>query len=76
MLGRVSAAARWINWGTLPLGGVVGGALASAIGVQRTLWIAVAGGCCAGLWLFFSPLRGLRDIPLGELGPKPLGATP
>ncbi|MET7320148.1 MFS transporter [Streptomyces sp. NPDC005549] len=76
MLGRVSAAARWINWGTLPLGGVVGGALASAIGVQRTLWIAVAGGCCAGLWLFFSPLRGLRDIPLVELGPAPAGATP
>lgn len=76
MLGRVSAVARWITWGTLPLGGVVGGALASGLGVQRTLWIAVAGGCCAGLWLFFSPLRGLRDIPLAELGPPPVGAKP
>ncbi|MFF4490470.1 MFS transporter [Streptomyces sp. NPDC001544] len=66
VLGRVSAAARWINWGTLPLGGLVGGALASALGVHTTLWIAVCGGCCAGLWLFFSPLRGMRDIPLGE----------
>ncbi|MGW5280327.1 MFS transporter [Streptomyces collinus] len=70
VLGRVSAAARWINWGTLPLGGLVGGALASALGVHTTLWIAVCGGCCAGLWLFFSPLRGMRDIPLGE--PRPL----
>ncbi|WP_162930990.1 MFS transporter [Streptomyces sporangiiformans] len=69
MIGRVSAAARWITWGTLPLGGLAGGALATALGVRTTLWIAVAGGCCAGLWLFFSPLRGLRDIPLGELEP-------
>ncbi|TDT38829.1 putative MFS family arabinose efflux permease [Streptomyces sp. BK208] len=76
MLGRVSATARWINWGTLPLGGLAGGALAAAVGVRGTLWIAVAGGCCAGLWLFFSPLRGLRDIPLGEPGPTPMGATP
>ncbi|MEV6883818.1 MFS transporter [Streptomyces sp. NPDC051135] len=76
MLGRVSAAARWINWGTLPLGGVAGGALAAGVGVRGTLWIAVTGGCCAGLWLFFSPLRGLRDIPLGEFGPTPMGATP
>lgn len=66
LLGRVSAAARWINWGTLPLGGVVGGALASAFGVRTTLWVAVVGGCCAGLWLFFSPLRRMRDIPLGR----------
>ncbi|MFG2373166.1 MFS transporter [Streptomyces sp. NPDC048504] len=76
MLGRVSAAARWITWGTLPLGGVVGGALATALGVQATLWIAVAGGCCAGLWLFFSPLRGMRDIPLGKPEPAPVGGMP
>ncbi|MFC4470897.1 MFS transporter [Streptomyces xiangluensis] len=76
MLGRVSAAARWITWGTLPLGGLAGGALATALGVRTTLWIAVIGGCCAGLWLFFSPLRGLRDIPLGKLEPEPLGGMP
>lgn len=72
MIGRVSAAARWINWGTLPLGGLAGGALASALGVRATLWLAAVGGCCSGLWLFFSPLRGMRDIPLGRTaGPSP-----
>ncbi|MFI0718370.1 MFS transporter [Streptomyces sp. NPDC021224] len=65
MIGRVSAAARWITWGTLPLGGLAGGALASVLGVRATLWIAVVGGCSSGLWLFFSPLRRMRDIPLG-----------
>jgi len=76
MLGRVSASARWINWGTLPLGGLTGGALATALGVRTTLWIAVVGGCCAGLWLFFSPLRGMRDIPLGRPEPQLVGAKP
>lgn len=73
MLGRVSAAARWINWGTLPLGGLTGGALAHAVGVRATLWVAVVGGCCSGLWLLFSPLRRMRDIPLGgaELDVQP-----
>ncbi|WP_285551969.1 MFS transporter [Actinoplanes regularis] len=76
MLGRVSAAARWITWGTLPLGGLAGGALASVLGIRTTLWIAVAGGCCAGLWLFFSPLRRMRDIPLAQPAPVPAAATP
>ncbi|MFI6728619.1 hypothetical protein NRF20_45040 [Streptomyces sp. R-74717] len=76
MLGRVSAAARWITWGTLPLGGLASGALAGVLGVHATLWIAVIGGCCVRLWLFFSPLRGLRDIPLGQLEPEPVGGMP
>lgn len=67
MLGRVSAVFRWVTWGTLPLGGVAGGALGTALGVHATLWIAVAGGCMSGLWLYFSPLRRLRDIPARSL---------
>lgn len=63
LLGRVNAASRWVTWGTLPLGGVVGGTLAAATGVRTSLWIATIGGCLSGLWLFFSPLRGIRDIP-------------
>jgi hypothetical protein len=74
LLGRVSAAARWITWGTLPLGGLAGGALAAALGVRTTLWIAVCGGCCAGLWLLFSPLRRMRDIPLVRRPPTAFAA--
>lgn len=75
MLGRVSAAARWVSWGSLPLGGLVGGALSAALGVRSTLWIAVVGGCSAGLWLFFSPLRGMRDLLTSKVAPKPGFAT-
>jgi predicted MFS family arabinose efflux permease len=69
MLGRVSAASRWVKWGPLPLGGLTGGALASAVGVHATLWIAVTGACSSVLWLIFSPLRRLRDLPDHALAP-------
>ena len=63
MRGRVAATSRWINWGTLPVGGLACGVLGSVLGVRATLWLAVMGGCCSGLWLYFSPLRNMRDIP-------------
>ena len=63
LLGRMNAAVRWIVWGTLPLGGLLGGALGTWLGVRTTLWIAFAGTWLAGWWVFFSPLRRLRDIP-------------
>ena len=68
LLGRMNAAVRWIVWGTLPLGGLLGGALGTAVGVRTTLWIAFAGSWLAGWWVFFSPLRKMRDVP--EEGPE------
>lgn len=62
LMGRMNAAVRWIVWGTMPLGGVIGGALGATIGVRPTLWIAFAGSWAAGFWVFFSPLRSMRDI--------------
>jgi hypothetical protein len=67
--GRVSAASRWVSWGTLPLGGLAGGALGAVLGVHLTLWVAVIGGCSSGLWLYLSPLRRIRDLPTGGLQP-------
>jgi MFS family permease len=64
LLGRMNAAVRWIVWGTLPLGGLLGGALGSLIGIRPTLWVAAVGGWAAGLWVFFSPLRTMRDVPV------------
>ncbi len=63
LLGRMNAAIRWIVWGTLPLGELIGGALGSTLGIRATLWIGVVGAWMAALWLFFSPLRKMRDIP-------------
>jgi MFS family permease len=65
LLGRMNAAIRWIVWGTLPLGGLLGGAVGSAIGIRPTIWIGLAGSWAAGLFVYFSPLRKLRDVPKG-----------
>ncbi len=73
LLGRMNAAIRWIVWGTLPLGGLLGGALGATIGVRPTLWVGVAGSCLAGLFVLFSPLRRMRDVPghQAQAGPEP-----
>jgi MFS family permease len=62
LLGRMNAAVRWVVWGTLPLGGLLGGAFGTLIGVRPTLWIGFAGSWAAGWWVYFSPLRRTRDI--------------
>jgi MFS family permease len=72
LLGRMNAAMRWIVWGTLPLGGLIGGALGSLIGIRATIWVGVLGSWAAALWVVFSPLRKMRDIPAQEMaGPAP-----
>ena len=63
LLGRMNAAVRWVVWGTVPLGGLLGGAFGTWLGVRTTLWIAFAGSWLAGWWVFFSPLRTMRDVP-------------
>jgi predicted MFS family arabinose efflux permease len=63
LLGRMNAAIRWVVWGTIPLGGLLGGAFGAALGVRATMWIGFAGCWAAGWWVFFSPLRVMRDVP-------------
>jgi MFS family permease len=72
LLGRMNAAVRWIVWGTLPIGALIGGALGTVAGVRPTLWIAFGGSWLAGWWVFFSPLRRLRDTPAEEPAPEGL----
>jgi hypothetical protein len=58
----MNAAVRWVVWGTIPLGALLGGALGTILGVRATLWIAFAGSWAAGWWVFFSPLRGMHAL--------------
>ncbi|MFB9499430.1 MFS transporter [Saccharothrix mutabilis subsp. capreolus] len=57
LLGRMNASIRFVVWGSMPLGGLVGGALGGGFGIVPTLWIAMAGQALAVLWVLFSPLR-------------------
>ena len=73
LMGRMNAAVRWIVWGTMPVGALIGGALGTAIGIRPTLWIAFVGSWAAGLWVYFSPLRRMRDVPQVQQ-PEPAAA--
>jgi MFS family permease len=61
LLGRMNASVRWIVWGTLPLGALLGGALGTWLGLRYTILLCGLGSWAAGLILFLSPLRRMRD---------------
>ena len=61
--GRMNSVMRFIVWGTIPLGTLVGGALASWIGLRETIVVGAIGGGLAVFWIVFSPQRHLRDMP-------------
>ncbi len=61
--GRMNSVMRFMVWGTIPLGGLLGGALATWIGLRETIVIGAVGGGLAFLWLLLSPQRHLRDMP-------------
>jgi MFS family permease len=64
LLGRMNATMRFLVWGTLPIGGLLGGVLGSAIGLRNGLWVAAVTGTLAVLFLVFSPMRRMRDFPV------------
>ncbi|GAA2203977.1 MFS transporter [Nonomuraea monospora] len=64
LLGRMNATMRFLVWGTMPLGALIGGVLGEAIGVRNTLMVAAVGACLAFLWIFTSPLRTMRELPV------------
>ncbi|MFE6618044.1 MFS transporter [Streptomyces sp. NPDC057740] len=70
LLGRVSATARFVSWGGIPLGGLLGGASGEAFGAAGTLGIGAAGMTLSVLPNVMSPLRTLRALPVEHL-PSP-----
>jgi MFS family permease len=74
LLGRMNASMRFLIWGTMPLGGLLGGVLGSTIGVRPTLLVAAIGQSLAFLWIFFSPLRSLRTVTASDDQDMPVAA--
>lgn len=62
---RTSATNNVINYGTIPLGALLGGTLAATVGLTPALWITTAMVPLASVFLFAGPLPGLRDLPSG-----------
>ncbi|GAA3094226.1 MFS transporter [Streptomyces echinatus] len=62
LLGRMSATARFVSWGGIPLGGLLGGASGTAFGATATLWAGAAGMTLSALPAFLSPLRTMHTL--------------
>jgi MFS family permease len=60
--GRVHATVRFVVWGSLPIGSVLGGLLAGAVGNRTALWLLTAATVLIPLILFLSPVRTRRTL--------------
>jgi len=63
LLGRMNAVARFMYWGTIPIGSALGGVIAESVGLRATLFGAAAGGVLASIPITISPIRKLRTLP-------------
>jgi predicted MFS family arabinose efflux permease len=63
VLGRVNSAAHLTFRGVLPVGALAGGALAETIGLRGAMFVGAAGFLLSTLWLVFSPIRRLQELP-------------
>jgi predicted MFS family arabinose efflux permease len=59
----MNASMRFIIWGTMPLGALLGGWLGSVWGLHPTLWVGAVGGFLAPLWLLRTAVRRLPQAP-------------
>jgi MFS family permease len=72
MLGRMNASMRFLVWGTIPIGSLIGAGLSEVIGVQQTIWVSAILGLFAFLQVLISRVPGIQTIPTGE--PEPTAA--
>jgi MFS family permease len=77
LLGRMNASVRFIVFGTMPLGGLLGGVLGTWLGVVPALWVGVAGSALACLPVVLSPLLTMGDLPdsLDATSAEPVGSV-
>lgn len=61
LLGRMNASVSFVVFGIPTVGALLGGLLGQSAGLQKTLVIASIGELLACLWIFFSPIRKVRE---------------
>jgi MFS family permease len=69
MLGRMNATRRFIVWGTIPMGSLLGGVVASQLGLRTAILTGAIGATLAFVPVLLSPFRSLKVVvPLIEPG--------
>lgn len=64
--GRMNASMRVLVWGPIPAGAILGGVLGTLFGVRPAILIGAIGTTLAFLWVLFSPVRNIKEIPKRE----------
>ena len=65
MQGRMNSVMRFLVWGPIPLGALVGGAIATSFGLRTALVVGALGGFTSPIPIIFSPIRKLKAMPDG-----------
>jgi MFS family permease len=66
MVARQVTTAQVVNYGTMPLAGLVAGWLGSGLGLRPTIAVMAGVHALACLAMLWSPVRGLRDLPAAQ----------
>ena len=69
--GRMNASMRWIVWGTMPVGSLLGGAIATVTSMHLALWVGAIGGLFAFLPVALSSVRSIGEMPEPAIEPVP-----
>lgn len=72
LFGRILTSMQVVNFGTIPLGALLGGVLAGALGTRATMWVMLVLFVASGAIMLASPFRGRRDLPTE---PSDVGGT-
>jgi MFS family permease len=62
-LGRMNATMRFLVWGTIPIGSLIGAGLSEIVGVRTTIWISAILTLFPFLFVFFSRVPSIKTIP-------------
>ncbi|PKV83681.1 MFS transporter [Streptomyces sp. TLI_146] len=60
LLGRMTATFRFVVWGSMPVGALLGGALGEHFGARTALWVGALGELLAVVPVFAATVRGAR----------------
>jgi MFS family permease len=71
MQGRMNAVIRFLVWGTMPLGALLGGALGTWFGLRPAIWVGAAGAAFTFLPILLSPVRSIESMPEPVAEPVP-----
>ena len=74
--GRMNSVIRFIVWGVMPIGTLLGGAIASGFELRTAIWIGAIGVALAWLPVTLGPVKSLREVPdVNQQAPERIAET-